>query len=262
MTEQLVQYSVQDGVAVLTLADPPANAYTHEMLLALDSCILKARFDDSVHVILLTGAGEKFFCAGANIQMLQGVDPSFKYYFCMHANETLNRLESTPKLVIAALNGHTVGGGLEIALACDLRIAKAGASKCGIPEVALGVLPGTGGTQRLVRLLGRQKALKLMIDGKNSSFDEALSLGLIDEILPEENFMEAVLKLARGYLPPTKASKAVGMIKRACVSGAEMSFHDGLALERELQQQLFQSKDATEGITAFNEKRSPHFGGS
>ena len=261
MSEPLVQYAARDGIAVLTLADPPANAYTHEMMLELDSAILRARFDDAVHVIVLTGAGEKFFCAGANIQMLQGVDPSFKYYFCMHANETLNRLEATPKLVIAALNGHTVGGGLEVALACDLRVARANGGKCGVPEVALGVLPGTGGTQRLVRLLGRQAAMRLMIDGQNTSFDEAKDLGLVDEILPSEDFMDAVMEFAAGYLPPRKAARAVGMIKRACVSGAEMSFHDGLALERELQQQLFRSSDAAEGLAAFNEKRSAHFEG-
>jgi enoyl-CoA hydratase len=230
-------------------------------LLQLDAAILRARFDDSVHVIVLTGDGEKFFCAGANIQMLQGVDPSFKYYFCMHANETLNRLEATPKLVIGALNGHAVGGGLEVALACDIRVAKAGGGKCGIPEVGLGVLPGTGGTQRLARLLGSHKAMKLMIDGENFTYDRALELGLVDEVLPAENFMDAVMEFAGRYLPPGKASKAVGMIKRACVSGAEMSFHDGLALERELQQQLFRSEDAAEGFAAFNEKRAPHFRG-
>src|SRR5262245_13479175 len=105
MTESLVQYSVKDGIAVLTLNDPPANTYSYEMMQRLDNCILQARMDTAVHVILLTGMGEKFFCAGANIRMLTGVTPEFKYYFCLHANETLNRLEQTPKLVIAAING-------------------------------------------------------------------------------------------------------------------------------------------------------------
>ena len=155
MADKLIRYEVTDGVAVITMSDPPANTYTYEMMRELDEAILQARFDEAVHVIVLRGEGEKFFSAGANINMLQTSDPYFKYFFCLHANETLNRLEQTPKLVIGALNGHTVGGGLEIALACDIRIAKRGGGKIGLPEVNLGVLPGTGGTQRLGRLLGR-----------------------------------------------------------------------------------------------------------
>jgi enoyl-CoA hydratase len=149
--------AVMDGVAVFELNDPPANTYSYEMMQELDAAILGARMDVSVHVIVLLGAGEKFFCAGANIGMLKTADADFKYYFCLHANETLNRLEQTPKLVIAALNGHTVGGGLEVALAADIRIARKDAGKIGLPEVALGVLPGTGGTQRLARLVGKAR---------------------------------------------------------------------------------------------------------
>src|SRR5688500_6807172 len=154
------------GVCTLTLDDPPANTYSYEMMQELDAAVLKARMDASVHVIVITGAGEKFFCAGANIGMLKDADPTFKYYFCLHANETLNRLEQTPKLVIAALNGHTVGGGLEVAMAADIRIAKKDAGKIGLPEVALGVLPGTGGTQRLGRLLGKGRAMELLISAR------------------------------------------------------------------------------------------------
>lgn len=261
MTQELVRYAVRDGIAYLTLDDPPANTYTHAMMRQLDDAIIRARFDVAVHVIVITGQGEKFFCAGANIGMLQDVDPTFKYYFCLHANETINRLEQTPKLVIAALNGHTVGGGLEVALAADIRIARAGAGKCGVPEVALGVLPGTGGTQRLVRLLGKSKALRLMAEGRTFDFVEAKELGIVDEIFEGLDFAEKIHAYAQKFLPPTKASKAVGAIKRACQSGAEMSFENGLAFERELQQQLFQSEDAKEGIRAYNEKRKPNFGG-
>src|SRR5580693_1082030 len=161
----LVQYTTEKGVALLTLHDPPVNAYTHEMFRELDACILEARFDEDVHVIVVTGHGDKYFSAGANINMLHEADATFKYYFCLHANETLTRLEHTPKICIAAINGHCVGGGLEIALAADLRVARKDAGKIGLPEVNLGVLPGTGGTQRLSRMVGKSKAIELMITG-------------------------------------------------------------------------------------------------
>src|SRR5438552_18892540 len=158
-SRNLVEYRAAEGVAILTLNDPPANTYSYEMMQQLDAGILEARMAESVQVILITGSGEKFFCAGANIQMLANVTPEFKYYFCLHANETLSRLEQTPKLVIAAMNGHTVGGGLEIALACDLRVARKGPYHIGLPEAALGVLPGTGGTQRPARAVGKARAI-------------------------------------------------------------------------------------------------------
>src|SRR5213592_1740015 len=164
MAYEKISYSVSDGVATIELNDPPANTYSYEMMREIDAAVLAARMDHAVHVIVLRGAGEKFFCAGANIGMLKDADPEFKYYFCLHANETLNRLEQTPKLVIAALNGHTVGGGLEVAMAADLRIAKKDAGKIGLPEVGLGVLPGTGGTQRLARLCGKARAMEMMVN--------------------------------------------------------------------------------------------------
>jgi enoyl-CoA hydratase/carnithine racemase len=194
--------------------------------------------------------------------MLNRATPEFKYSFCLHANETLNRMEQTPKLVIAALNGHTVGGGLEVALAADLRVAKKDGGKIGLPEVKLGVLPGTGGTQRLGRLLGRSRAIELMVTGTLMSFDEARALGLVNAVLEGERFRENVLEYAAAFVPPQKASMAVGRIKRAVTSGLEASFSEGLALERELQQQLFLSNDAREGISAHVEKREPRFQGS
>lgn len=260
----LADYAAHEGVATITLNDPPVNGYTHEMMKALDAAILEARFDKDVHVLVITGAGEKFFCAGANIQMLHGADPSFKYYFCLHANETLSRLEHTPKLCIAALNGHTVGGGLEIAMACDLRIARKGAGKIGLPEVALGVLPGTGGTQRLARLLGKSRAIQLMCEGSTFDFDTALSYGLVNEVWEaptHQDFMGKVREYARRFTPPGRAPLAVGRIKRAVQSGAEVGIEQGLALERELQAELFASEDAREGIAAYVEKRKASFQG-
>ena len=260
-TKELVHYAVQDGIAVVELDDAPANTYSYEMMQQLDAAVLRARMDEGVHVIVLRGAGEKFFCAGAGISMLQQATPAFKYYFCLHANETLCRLEQTPKLVIAGLNGHTVGGGLEIALACDIRIAKRDAGKIGLPEVSLGVLPGTGGTQRLLRVVGRAKALELMVTGRTFGFEEALEMGLVHQVYDAGNFWEQVLKYAGQFVPPSKASGAVGRIKRAVVTGSEMPFAEALALERELQQLLFTSEDAKEGISAYMEKRSPTFKG-
>ena len=261
----LVDYRVEKGVAIFELNDPPANTYTYEMNKELDARILAARMDDEVHVIVIRGAGTKFFSAGANIKMLTEVTPTFKYYFCLHANETLMRFEQTPKLVIAALNGHTIGGGLEIALAADIRIALRGAGKIGLPEVNLGVLPGTGGTQRLARLLGKTAAMQMMVEGENIDFDRAHELGLVNYVWPADEdgkkWWDRVMEYAWSFCPPNKASKAVGRIKRAVQTGWEIPIEAGLALERELQQQLFQSDDAGEGLTAYGEKRKPDFKG-
>jgi len=262
MSEMLVNTRFENGLAVLEMNAPPANTYTYEMMQQLDTAILRARMDDSVHVIILRGAGDKFFSAGADIRMLAGAAPLFKYYFCLHANETLNRLEQTSKLVIAALNGHTVGGGLEIALAADLRLARKDGGKIGLPEVTLGVLPGTGGTQRLARLIGRPRAIELMVTGRTFSFEEAQELGMVNQIFDGGDFWDQVVAYARQFTPPHKAARAVGRIKRSVCSGMEIPFSEGLALERELQQQLFQSEDAREGLTAYVEKRTPKFKGA
>jgi enoyl-CoA hydratase len=257
-TEDLVQYRSQHGIAFLTLNDSPANTYTYEMMQALDGAILNARMDEGVQVIVITGNGEKFFSAGANINMLANVTPTFKYFFCLHANETLSRLEQTPKLVIAAINGHCVGGGLEIAMAADIRIARRNAGRMGLPEVSLGVLPGTGGTQRLARLIGKSKAIELLATGQLFDFERGLELGLLNQILDaetNEQFAEQVAEYTAQFTTPNKAAAAVGRIKRSVQTGAEIPFESALALERELQQQLFQSEDAKEGLDAYVNKR-------
>jgi enoyl-CoA hydratase len=258
----LVNYATERGVALLTLTDPPVNAYTHEMFKELDACILEARFDDDVHVVVITGHGDKYFCAGENIHMLREADESFKYYFCLHANETLLRLENTPKLIIAAINGHCVGGGLELAMACDIRIARAGDFQIGLPEVGLGILPGMGGTQRLVRLVGKGRALELLVEGQNLAVESAQALGLVHKVFETdtyEAFMRQAIDYARGFCPPGRSPLAVGQIKRAVQTGAEVPLEQGLALERELQQRLFASHDAREGLAAFTQKRDPSF---
>jgi len=263
-TVSKLNYQTKDGVALITLNDPPANTYSYEMMQQLDRAILNARMDDAVQVIVITGAGEKFFCAGADIRMLAGVTPSFKYYFCLHANETLLRLEQTPKLVIAAINGHCVGGGLEVALAADIRIARKGAGKLGLPEVSLGVLPGTGGTQRLVRIVGKSKAIELMATGQLFDFERGRELGILNQVFEAETaeqFAQMIHDYASQFTAPNKAALAVGRIKRAVQTGSEIPFESALALERELQQQLFQSEDAREGLQAYVEKRKPQFKG-
>ncbi|HUQ49874.1 MAG TPA: enoyl-CoA hydratase/isomerase family protein [Terriglobales bacterium] len=260
-TKSLINYRVESGVAVIELNDPPANTYTYEMNLQMEAAILKARMDESVFVLLLTGAGDKFFCAGANIKMLNAMDPTYKYYFCLQANEMLLRLEHTPKLVIAAINGHCVGGGLEVAMAADIRIARKDAGKIGLPEVNLGVLPGTGGTQRLSRMVGKSKAIELMVTGSTFSFEQAKEYGIVNDVFPAENFKEKVMEYARQFCPPNKAAGAVGRIKRAVQSGWEMSLESGLALERENQQLLFESDDAKEGISSYIDKRAAVFTG-
>ena len=262
--KELVRYEVREHVAILTLNDPPANTYSYDMMRQLDRAVLDARMDESVQVIVITGEGEKFFCAGANIAMLSEVTPTFKYYFCLHANETLSRLEQTPKIVIAAINGHCVGGGLEVALAADLRVARRGAGRMGLPEINLGVLPGTGGTQRLARLVGKSRAIELMTTGELFDFERGHELGLVNRLIDADMsaaFMEQVLVYARQFTTPARAALTAGRIKRSVQTGAEIPFESALALERELQQQLFQSEDAKEGLAAYVEKRKPEFKG-
>jgi len=275
MDNRLVNYGVTDsGIAIIELASDSAgaplepdksgpNTYTHEMMCDLDSAVVRARFDDDVHVIIITGHGEKFFSAGASIQMLDKVTPGFKYNFCLHANETLSRLEQTPKLVIAAMNGHAVGGGLEIAMAADIRIARKDAGKCGLPEINLGVLAGTGGTARLARLIGKARALEYLISGELMAFEKAEEMDLINHVWDGSlaEFRQDILDYASQYTLPYKATLAVGNIKRSVQTGLEIPFEYHLALERELQAALFGSADAKEGIAAYVERRTPRFEG-
>ena len=261
MENRLVNYTAEDGIALIELNDPPANTYTHEMMRDLDDAILEARLDEDVHVILVTGAGEKFFCAGANIKMLNSATSQFRYYFSLHGNEVLLRMENTHKLVIAALNGHAVGGGLEIALACDIRIAKRGPGMLGLPEINLGLLPGMGGTQRLPRVIGKARAMEMLATGRTIPVDEALSIGLVNHVFEEEDFIGKVKEYARQFVAPAKASHAVGLIKRSVQTGYELPIAEALGLERELLQQLFESDDAKEGLEAYSKKRQAQFKG-
>jgi len=258
----LVNYSADNGVASLELNAPPVNSYNLDVLRALDAAIVRAREDDSVWVMVLRGAGDRFFCAGADVKFFDTAGARARYNFALYANETFNRLEWTPKLSIAALNGTALGGGMELAMACDLRLAKRGERvQLGLHESNLGLLPGTGGTQRLPRLIGKARALELMLTGKSIGPDEALNLGLVNQVFDAERFDDELHTYTQQFLPPARASKAVGAIKRAVQTGMNLSVADGIALERELLQQLFESEDANEGIKALLEKRKPNFKG-
>ncbi len=261
MADGTVDQKTEDGISLIELNHPPVNSYTHEMLRELDDALLKARFDDDTHVIVITGKGDKFFSAGADINMLGTRPLSYKANFALHGHEVLMRMENTPKLVIAALNGHAVGGGLEIAMAADIRVGKKDGGRVGLAEVNLGVMPGMGGTQRLPRLVGRAKALELCATGRQVAFEEALDMGLLHYVYERDTFMQDVMDYARQFVPPNKASMAVGKIKRAVHSGVESSLPEGLAFEREVLTQTFASDDGNEGVTAYLEKRTARFTG-
>lgn len=258
---KMVEYRVDNGVALLEINRPPVNSYTHELLRELDEALLQARFDENVHVLVITGKVEKFFSAGADINMLSSKSLAYKNNFALHGHEVLMRMENTPKLIVAAINGHAVGGGLEIAMAADIRIARKEGGRLGLAEINLGVMPGMGGTQRLPRLVGKGKAMELCATGKTIAFEEALEMGLIHYIYERENFMDRVMDYARQFIPPNKSSLAVGKVKRAIQTGMEISLPDGLAFERELLAQAFGSEDGNEGVKAYLEKRTAQFKG-
>ncbi|TMA09199.1 MAG: enoyl-CoA hydratase/isomerase family protein [Deltaproteobacteria bacterium] len=257
----MVEYRVDKGTALIELNRPPVNSYTHELLRELDEALLQARFDDAVHVLVITGKVEKFFSAGADINMLANKPLSYKNNFALHGHEVLMRMENTPKLIIAALNGHAVGGGLEIAMAADIRIAKKEGGRVGLAEINLGVMPGMGGTQRLPRIVGKARALELCATGKTIAFEEAQEMGLVNAIYEKDNFLGQVMEYAQQFVTPNKASLAVGKVKRAIQTGLELSLPDGLALEREVLAQTFGSEDGSEGVKAYLEKRTAQFKG-
>ncbi|HTZ61821.1 MAG TPA: enoyl-CoA hydratase/isomerase family protein [Thermoplasmata archaeon] len=259
MQGKYVRTRVDDHVGYIEIGKPKANTYDLEMMRELNAAIDEFRFDEDARVIVLASTVPGFFSAGADIEMLKASAPDFKAMFCLFCQETLNKFAQTPKVVLAALNGHTVGGGLEIALACDLRMMAKDSGSIGLPEVTLGVLPGTGGTQRLPRLIGTARALDLMITGRRLTPDEALQIGLVNYVYPKETFARDVQAYASALAHGP--ARAVSLIKRSVEEGIEMPLPAGLALERELQNRLFITEDAKEGLAAFTEKRKPNFKG-
>jgi enoyl-CoA hydratase len=259
MQGKFVTTRVDDNVGYIEVAKGKANTYDIHMMREFDEAIEAMRFDDNARVVVLTSKLPGFFSAGADIEMLRRSQPDFKAMFCLHCQETLDKFASTPKVVIAAINGHCVGGGLEIALSCDLRMMAKDSGKIGLPEVTLGVLPGTGGTQRLPRLIGASRALDMMITGKLLTPEEALAIGLVNYVYPKESFPRDVAQYASALAHGP--ARAVSLIKRSVMEGIEMPLTAGLALERELQNRLFVTEDAKEGLSAFVEKRKPAFKG-
>jgi enoyl-CoA hydratase/carnithine racemase len=254
-----VTFAADGPVGVITLDNPPANSYDLEVMTQFSAAVNEALASDA-KVILVGSASAKFFSAGADVKKFLDGDVESNMEMIHVSQAAFRRMAGARQVFIAHINGYALGGGLEIALACDLRYANEGGYKLGTPEVNLGLLPGNGGTQRLTRLVGPSRAMELLVTGRTFSPSEALDMGLVSALFvadeAETQIREQALRLAAG------PSLAIAAIKRCVHEGTELPLDEGLALEAELVEALFRSKDATEGLTAFVEKRKPEFVGA
>ena len=243
------------SVAYITLDNPPANSYDLEVMQAFAADVEAAIASDA-RVVIVRSASERFFSAGADVKKFLDGDVDANMQMIRTSQGAFRRMAAAEQVFVAHIAGHALGGGLEIALACDIRLAAPGSYKLGTPEVTLGLLPGNGGTQRLTRLLGPSRAMDLLLTGRTFSPDEALDWGLVSALCDADAAREYAERLAAG------PALAIAAIKRCVHEGGQLSLDEGLALEAELVERLFRSKDATEGLTAFVEKRNPEFVGA
>ncbi|GBD12901.1 putative enoyl-CoA hydratase echA8 [bacterium HR24] len=254
-----VDFDREAPIGYITLNRPPANSYDYNFMDELGRAVAAAADDPEVKVVVVRSALDRFFSAGADVKAFSENTPERNMDMIRLAHQVLGRIARIPKVFIAQIAGHAVGGGLEIALACDLRFGADGEYRLGLPEVTLGLLPGNGGTQRLPRLIGWSKALDMMVTGRTVTPQEALQLGILDRVFPADKLAEETRAyaeaLARGAL------KAIGHIKLAVHQGLDGGLDYGLRVERELIEDLFRSQDSQEGIRAFLERRQPQFKG-
>lgn len=252
-----VTYGADGAIGTITLDNPPANSYDLQVMTEFSAAVDAAIASD-VKVVVLRSASAKFFSAGADVKKFLEGDVEANMQMIRTSQAAFKRMAAAPQVFIAHINGHALGGGLEITLACDLRYASAGRYKLGTPEVTLGLLPGNGGTQRLTRLLGPSRAMDLLITGRTFSAEEALAWGLVSAVFPADEAAERVREIARRFAVGPALAQAA--IKRTVHEGGQLPLDDGLALEAELVEGLFRSKDGNEGLSAFVEKRTPEFG--
>lgn len=250
-----VSVTTDGPIALIHFNRPPANSYTKDFMDGLNAAIDQVRFDDVIGAAVIVSDLPGFFSAGADIKAYRTQTQPARAMTILHHQEILLKIERTPKPFLAAIGGHALGGGLEIALASDFRFAAEGDYQIGLPEVLLGLLPGNGGTQRLARLIGRNKALDLLLTGRAVDPARALEVGIIDRLTPADDLIKDAMAFAR-YLADGPRM-AIGEIKIAAKLGAETSLEGGLAIEREAIGRLFATADADEGMAAFVDKRKP-----
>jgi enoyl-CoA hydratase/carnithine racemase len=252
-----IEYTREGNVGYITLNRPPANSYDADGLDDLARAIDAAAADAGARAVVLRSAIERFFCAGADVRYLTEASIEDNLDLIDRAHATLSQIAHVPKPFIALIHGHALGGGLEIALACDLRFGTDGKYAVGLPEAGLGLIPGNGGTQRLARLLGPTKALDLMFTAKRLTPEEAHQLGILDRLFPAAEAAQRTHEYAEALA--NGASFAIGSIKQAVWQGVELSLQDGLKLEKSLVEPVLRGAEIQEGVQAFREKRKPVF---
>lgn len=259
MSSNWIEQSVEEGVATLSLNRPPVNSYNDEFMNALREAILDIRYDEDVSVVVVTSELDGMFSAGADIKFMSDADPEFVNMFDITFHEMTEMIENTPKVFIAAINGNALGGGLEIALSCDLRFAVPDAN-LGLVEVEHGLMPAASGTQRLPRVLSsKSKALDMMLSGETVSGEKAREIGLVDRIYEPDDLLEETKAYAEELT--NGATKSIGVVKQVVNKGSEIPLSYGMAMERQGLDRVFVTHDAKEGMDAFVDQREPDFKG-